>query len=51
MNVKAVTEDIFPNMRLPKNKLKRWLRDTKGKELRKSSKPYLTKEQKEACIR
>jgi hypothetical protein len=33
INVKAATEDVFPNMHLLRDKLKRWFRDMKGKEL------------------
>jgi hypothetical protein len=46
MNMKAVTEDVFPNMHLSRDQLKRLFRDMKGKELQKSTKPYLTGEQK-----
>jgi hypothetical protein len=47
MNVKAAMEDVFPDI----DYLKRWFRDTKGKELQKSTKPCLTEEQKAPCIR
>ena len=51
MNAKAATEDVFPHMQLSRDKLKRWFKDMKGKELKKSTKPYLTEEQKAACVR
>jgi hypothetical protein len=51
MNAKAAAEHVIPDMHLSVDQLKRWFKKMKGKELKISSKPYLTEEHKASRLR